>query len=1204
MPSVGLPRISITIQLEHPRARLASFVGNWHALRMTSGFGWGRFFLIICLGSVGVCLPPGQMLGAEQLAETRLVYLELSGEPAADVAVRLRAQGLAAGEIAKLTRVRISEIAIQQKALIGRLGEVGGVVEARFSRLANALKVRLPLTQVERLRRLDGVSDVQPVAQFRPLTSTSVPFIGTTNVWNRGNFSATGKGVRIGIIDSGIDYTHAMFGGSGDEEAYTKNNPARIESGTFPTKKVVGGYDFAGDAYDGTQTPRSDRDPIDCAENSHGSHVAGIAAGMGVLTNGMPYSGGYGQVLNMDKFLIGPGVAPEAKLYALKVFGCKGTTGLSVDAMEWAADPDANGDLIDRLDVVNLSLGNSYSYPRFENNVAARLSKLGCVVVRAAGNSGNNFYSLNSYEDSEITVANSMDDGIENNSIEVTDPPVVRDYYEAVEASFTKELKIAGEIAGRVVYADPPRACEDLKNADAIEGNIAMIDRGVCFFVDKIQRAMDAGAVAVIVVNSEGGPPIAMGTSGGKVDIPAMMISLRTGKELKEQLAAGLFVRLGGDVMIGGAQLGDQLSPGSSRGPEYETHLLKPDISAPGFNIHSALAGGGEAAMLSGGTSMAAPHVAGAAALLIERHPGWMPSIIKATLMNTAVQMLDENGAPYPETRTGAGRVNPAQAIDTPVVAADADTPDRVSLSFGLLEISEPHLAKRNIELTNFENQAWTSSIAVSNTLANAGVTLTPDKLTVTVPAKGKAMVELKLSIDPAKVEFTFDPTTTPEVKGGPRHIVHEVSGQVWFHGESRSVHVPFHMLLRPVGDHRVEAGSVAVRQREGVAPVELPVVGTNPRSAPLVSVFQFGYQSPSRGYSDRERAARDLRAVGAASNAAELGVIDNATLFFGIAMDGPWIVPQSFLTNIGIDVDTDLDGVTDYELTHGSSGDVLVTGDISERELADDAYHTIIDSIDFEKPKLGGILNVFSSAEQETSLLNNSVMIYSVRASDLGLAKESTRIQYRFHNVLENTRWIRFDAARPALRTANPSLGNSPYHAADLPLVVAVDSEALSGNGYESNTLPKALLLFHHNESGARFDVVKLDQEGPDTDNDGIPDNWEKLHFSGLSVAGVNSDFDGDGFPDFSEQHAGTDPKDSSSSLRFDTPIDVENQTVLLRWQSVPGRRYRVEKSNNGDPTEWKSIAKGLTARFDSLEHADLRIDNGKPVFYRLVVE
>ena len=123
--------------------------------------------------------------------------------------------------------------------------------------------------------------------------------------------------------------------------------------------------------------------------------------------------------------------------------------------------------------------------------------------------------------------------------------------------------------------------------------------------------------------------------------------------------------------MIGGAQLADQLSPGSSRGPVYETHLLKPDIAAPGFNIHSAQAGGGSERMLSGGTSMAAPHVAGAVALLLEKHPDWSPFIIKAALMNTAVQTRDENGAPYPETRTGAGRVNPGLAIDTPIIASE-----------------------------------------------------------------------------------------------------------------------------------------------------------------------------------------------------------------------------------------------------------------------------------------------------------------------------------------------------------------------------------------------------------------------------------------------------------------------------------------------------------------------------------------------------
>ena len=1170
---------------------------------MTLGFGWGRFILPIWFALAGVCLPLGQALGAEQAAETRLVYVELAGEPAADVAVRLRNQGLARDEIAQVTRGRITEIVEQQDALVARLGQVDGVLEARFSRLVNALKVRLPPAQLERLRRLDGVVDVRPVAQFHPLTSTSVPFIGTTKVWNRGKLSATGKGVRIGIIDSGIDYNHAMFAGSGDVADYTKNNPAHVEPGTFPTEKVVGGYDFAGDEYDGTQTPHPDSDPLDCEENSHGSHVAGIAAGMGVLTNGVPYSGGYGEELNMDKFLIGPGVAPEAKLYALKVFGCKGTTGLWLDAMEWAADPDADGDLSDRLDVVNLSLGNSYTHPAFENNAAGRLVKLGCVVVQAAGNNGNNFYAVWSEDDSEITVANSIDDGIENNSIEITGPPVVRGFYEAVEGAFTKQLEGAGEIAGRVVYADPPRACEELKNASALMGNIALVDRGVCFFLDKVQRARDAGALAVIVVNNEGGPPIAMGTPGGTVDIPAMMITRRDGNNLKAYLDAGLFLKLGGDVMIGGPELADQLAPSSSRGPVYETHLLKPDLAAPGFNIHSAQAGGGSLPMLSSGTSMAAPHVAGAAALLIERHPDWTPSILKAAMMNTAVQTRDENGAPYPETRTGAGRVNPGLAIDTPIIASDADSPARVSLSFGLLEVAGPHLAKRNIELTNLGDQAWAGSIVVSNTLANAGVTLTAAKSTVTVPAKGTATVEMTLAIDPAKVQLLFDPTTPPEVKGGPRHIAHEASGQVWFHGESRSVHVPYHMLLRPVGDHRVEPKSVELSQSDGLATVTLPIVGGNPHSAPLVSVFQFGYLSPSRGYSNREQAARDLRVVGAASNAPELGGIDRATVFFGIAMDGPWIVPQSFLTNIGIDVDTNLDGDADYKLTHGSSGDVLVTGGITERELADDAYHTIIDSFDLEKPKLGGTLNVFPSAERETSLLNNSVMIYSAKAADLGLSKGSTQIQYRFHNVLETTRWIRFDAARPALRTANPSLGHSPYHGADSPPVVTVEHDALSGNGYDNNTLPRVLLLFHHNAAGARFDVVKLAQSGPDTDNDGMPDDWEAGQFSGIGIANAASDFDSDGFPDVSEYRAGTDPKDSNSYLHFNMPIEVKNETVVLRWQSVPGRRYRIEKSN-GDPSEWKPIAKGLTARLDSLEHTDLRIDNGKPVFYRLVVE
>ena len=110
----------------------------------------------------------------------------------------------------------------------------------------------------------------------------------------------------------------------------------------------------------------------------------------------------------------------------------------------------------------------------------------------------------------------------------------IRDSYEAVEAGFTRRLEETGQIAGKLVYTDPPQACEDLKNAGAVKGHIALIDRGVCFFLDKVKRAKEAGARAVVVVNNEGGPPIAMGYSrrngrySGRDDHAARRVEIET----------------------------------------------------------------------------------------------------------------------------------------------------------------------------------------------------------------------------------------------------------------------------------------------------------------------------------------------------------------------------------------------------------------------------------------------------------------------------------------------------------------------------------------------------------------------------------------------------------------------------------------------------------------------------------------------------
>ncbi|MDP6891904.1 MAG: S8 family serine peptidase [Verrucomicrobiota bacterium] len=1160
-----------------------------------------QFILICC---VAFLLSIAGLIGAESQIKSVLVYVELQGEPAVDVAVRLQEAGTSSNKITRATQKRIAELKLQQQLFIKELEQVQGNVESQFFRLANAVKVRLPIDQVEQVYQIEGVVDVTPVAQFHPLTSTSIPFIKATDIWNREDFSVTGKGVRIGIIDSGIDYTHAMFGGSGKESDYESNDPRIIEKGSFPTKKVAGGYDFAGDDYDGTKAPRPDRDPIDCAANSHGSHVAGIAAGVGVLTNGKPYTSGYTKPLEMDKFLIGPGVAPEAQLYALKVFGCAGTTGLSVDAMEWASDPNGDGDFADRLDVVNLSLGTSYTRPEFEGNAASRLVKLGCAVVRAAGNSGNNFYSLMVFDDSEITVANSIDDGVEYDSIEVTSPAALRGHYEAVEAGFTRRLEDIGEIKGKVVYADPPQACSALKNTDEIKGNIAIINRGICFFFDKIKRAKDAGARAVIVVNNEGGPPIPMGTSGGLVDIPAVMITRRDGLKLIEQSRNGVSIKLGGDfTILGGVELSDQLAPSSSRGPVYETHRLKPDLAAPGFNIQSARAGGGDSSLLSAGTSMAAPHVVGVAALLLEQHQDWTPNSIKAAMMNTAIQIRDENNEPYPESRAGAGRVNPQLAIDTSVIVFDGEHPGRVSLSFGLLEITGPYSEDRKLTLKNFSSEPWDSAIVISDTSVNKGIKILPNKTTITVPALGQTTVNFKLSIDPSEVELGFDATTPPEVKGGPRHIVYEASGQIWFRGESRSVHVPFHMLIRLVGDHRVEESRISVTNSDNIVPLILPIVGGSAHSSPLVSAFQLGYKSPSRGYEDRDRASRDLIAIGAASDASELDDASRSTLYFGVAMDGSWIVPQSFLTDLKIDVDTDLDGKTDVELTNGSSGDVLASGDITERELADDSYYTLVRNLKSDEYKLGGILNVFPSSKRDTSLLNNSVMVLSVKASELGLPVDNYSIQYRFRNIYESTRWIPFHIDKPALRTINSNLDNTPFHDVGKIAPMRLDRDALSTHGYNGAVFPKLLLLFHHNNFKDRFDIVSLHQGNLDSDGDGMLDQWELNYFNSIAKVDGSTDHDGDNFPDISEFIAGTDPLDDESLLSFMLPVDVIGEKVLLRWESIPNRRYRIERSN-GDSSRWEMLASGLLADSTRMSYIDSRIDNGLPVLYRLVVE
>src|SRR5678815_524974 len=285
-------------------------------------------------------------------------------------------------------------------------------------------------------------------------SSSSVPFIKAASAWSATS-GASGDGIRIAVIDTGVDYLHANFGGPGTAAAYAANNRNILEPGTFPTAKVVGGMDFAGDAYTGANVPVPDPDPLDC--NGHGSHVSGTATGLGVNADGTTFLGSYDAGTVFQSFSIGPGVAPRAQLYALRVFGCAGSTGLTTRAINWAVDPNGDGDPSDHVDVINMSLGSNFGLSNDASATASSNASLaGVIVVTSAGNAGDTHYIVGSPATSSraIAVANIVDFGIQQATTTVNSPPAIAGNKASLPATFNPLILSPASITGNIKLAN------------------------------------------------------------------------------------------------------------------------------------------------------------------------------------------------------------------------------------------------------------------------------------------------------------------------------------------------------------------------------------------------------------------------------------------------------------------------------------------------------------------------------------------------------------------------------------------------------------------------------------------------------------------------------------------------------------------------------------------------------------------------------
>lgn len=663
-----------------------------------------------------------------------------------DVEVIVELGGRAAGA-RQIPRAQIGVVARDlrgaQDRLDGSIRRLGGQVKAKYQYAYNGIKLRLPSDKVLALSGLPGVVGIHAVPTYQLANRRSVPFIASNAVWR--DLGVSGQGQTIAIIDTGIDYTHANFGGVGTVEAFDANDPGTVEGDSFPTAKVIGGWDFVGDAYDpGLDGPEADpvpdADPLDC--NGHGTHVAGTAAGQGVKSDQSPYTGPYDGTTYSTSFGIGPGVAPQAKLIALKVFGCDGGTNVLTDALEWVAVYNATNS--DPIDVVNMSIGGIGGDYTADSQASDALVASGVSVVASAGNEGPNAYMTGAPGNATHVISVAASDVTSTFPGAVVDRSTGSDINGINENSFPG-LPVDGIL--RPILDDPGTAdvdehlgCTKADYGTLAPDSIAVIQRGVCAFVEKGAAAEAAGAVGVIVVNRDDivdpdEPPTFIGYTPDEFDIP--MIGVGRGAKATLFASDGVATTLKtGPSIPNDAYL--QRADFTSGGPRLGDSGNKPDVAAPGVNVVSSAVGLGYKATTYSGTSMAAPHVAGVAALVRQRHPTWSAEAIKAVIVGTAVQAGRVD--PYNPRLSGSGMVHARKAVDsvTYVLAQDG-TP---SLSFGYDQRrSGTYTETLAFEVYNTGNRTETYA------LASQGI-VTLDRTTVTVPARGSRTVRATASLN------------------------------------------------------------------------------------------------------------------------------------------------------------------------------------------------------------------------------------------------------------------------------------------------------------------------------------------------------------------------------------------------------------------------------------------------------------------------
>ncbi|HXG83088.1 MAG TPA: S8 family serine peptidase [Pyrinomonadaceae bacterium] len=666
-------------------------------------------------------------------------------------------------------------------------GTPAGRADFRFNLVYNGITLKVPSAAIAAIKNMPQVKSVQNNDNLRVLLDKSVPYLNApANYGQVAELTAfddhregfEGQGINIAVLDTGIDWSHAMFGGD--------PTPPRLgilppTAATNSNKKVIYYLSFSGGLID---------------DFGHGTHASADAAGyLGLApgADGIPNT-------TDDRRL--HGIAPQARLMGYKVCTASGSC---VNASTILAIEDSVSPVILTLQpkpvahVINLSLGGVGGPDSASSVAASNAALLGTTVVASAGNSGPGEGTIGAPAAGRhvIAVGATTHPGAANSNwsvdvLKASSVPTTRTTTVTPASGLPTEdgfgrIKLfpmagtpnpaAGSIAQRYVMVNNPL----LTYPAAVTGRIALVKNAGAIsatFADRCNRAAIAGASAMILISTTTNPTAVKST------IPCAIVSPADGEILVDALSStdnNLVDPPNGSI----SELPIRVNPFltnefvgetagfSSRGPVLGLGQVKPDVTAPGVAIHSAtsIVGAPVASMMdpsryisANGTSFSGPQVAGAVAIVKQAHLNYSPDMIRAALINTATNLRTGTGVPKADNAAdavneqGGGLIDIKAAVDAKAimgVAGDGiETPGILgSHSFGEAAILNNRITNtRQVTVTvrDTSGQGGTYNLStVNNRETNRdGVTTSVSPASVTVPAGGSATLTATITID------------------------------------------------------------------------------------------------------------------------------------------------------------------------------------------------------------------------------------------------------------------------------------------------------------------------------------------------------------------------------------------------------------------------------------------------------------------------